>query len=359
MRRTAAIPILVLASWAVAQAQEPDRPQTASDYLCRGDKRLSSGDLDGAIDDFTEAIRLSPGDGAGHRGRGRARYRKGDLQGAIGDLTEAIRLNPLDVRALRLRGDAHGDNRDFKAAVAAYNEVLRLDPTDQIAWLNRGQARLELGELEAALADTNEAIRLDSEDSMARNNRGYLRLLQGDVEGARQDFRRATELKPEAPVPCMNLAALDFDEGKYAEALEAVLPILRASVPGEDRDYVALFAMLCRLRLQERELFTPEIKAVFEGRDPRAKDDWPSAIAAYLRGDVTGEELLKMGASAAGPKALERECEGWFYVAAVCWTQGKTGKAIEACEKCLATKMYAFHEYVRARTLLARLRENK
>ncbi|MBI2922050.1 MAG: tetratricopeptide repeat protein [Planctomycetes bacterium] len=295
MRIRFAVPLLLIAACADLGAQEADTAQSALGYLCRGDERMESGDPDGAIDDVTQAIRLRPGRSAGFQGRGRAKYRKGDLEGAISDLSVAIRLDPEDARARRVRGDAHGDNRDFNAAIADYDEALRLNPADRLAWLNRGQTRLESGEFKAAIADTDEAIRLESESYRAWTNRGHL----------------------------------------------------------------AVFAMLCRLRLQERELFTPEIKAVFEGRDPRAKDDWPPAVAAFLRGDLTEEELLKMRASATGTKALERECEAWFYVAAVSWTQGKTGKAIQACEKCLATKMYAFYDYVRARAALARLRNKK
>ena len=47
-----------------------------------------------AIADYSEAIRLNPGDADAHFYRGLARARKGDKAGAESDIAEARRINP-------------------------------------------------------------------------------------------------------------------------------------------------------------------------------------------------------------------------------------------------------------------------
>jgi len=53
----------------------------------------SLGDYKGAIDDYTEVIRLEPKDARNHFFRGRAKKFLGDKQGAIADYIEAISLD--------------------------------------------------------------------------------------------------------------------------------------------------------------------------------------------------------------------------------------------------------------------------
>ena len=58
----------------------------------RGTARQLKGDLDGAIQDFTEAIRLEPDYARAFHDRGATRARKGDAAGAQQDNSRAIQL---------------------------------------------------------------------------------------------------------------------------------------------------------------------------------------------------------------------------------------------------------------------------
>ena len=66
----------------------------------RGDAyRLRQNDLDRAIADFDQAIRLRPTFSIAYRDRGKARQAKGDVAGGAADLAEAERIGrqkPLD-----------------------------------------------------------------------------------------------------------------------------------------------------------------------------------------------------------------------------------------------------------------------
>ena len=65
-------------------------------YNNRGTAYGSKGDHDRAIQDFNEAILLSPNDAYTYRDRGIEYYEKGDYDRAIQDYDQAIRLNPND-----------------------------------------------------------------------------------------------------------------------------------------------------------------------------------------------------------------------------------------------------------------------
>jgi tetratricopeptide (TPR) repeat protein len=70
------------------------RADNALPYNNRGNARRKKGDLDGAIMDYAEAIRLKPDFALAYNNRGVARHKIGDLDGAIKDSAEAIRCKP-------------------------------------------------------------------------------------------------------------------------------------------------------------------------------------------------------------------------------------------------------------------------
>jgi tetratricopeptide (TPR) repeat protein len=76
-----------------------------------------------------------------------------ELDKAITDSTEAIRIKPEDVLAHLLRGFAYAYKHDFDRAIADYTEAIRLDPTNAVAYYNRGLAYKGLDEKVKAEAD--------------------------------------------------------------------------------------------------------------------------------------------------------------------------------------------------------------
>ena len=138
----------------------------AANYTRRGNGYRDRNDLDHAIADYNEAIRIDPGLTLAFLGRGIAFSDKGDNDRAIADFSEAIRLDPKFARAYTNRGIVFRDKGDLDRAIADYSEAIRLDPEDAMAFTSRGIAYHAKGDNDRAIADFNEAIRLDPKDAM-------------------------------------------------------------------------------------------------------------------------------------------------------------------------------------------------
>lgn len=151
--------------------KEPNPFNPAAAYCQRGLRRRDKGDLDAAIADFDEAIRLQPKLVEAWYHRGVAKGMKGDLDGAIADFSEAIRIDPDDANAWCNRGVAKGMKGDHDGAIADLNEAIRFKPDYVKAWVNRGIAKNKKRDFNGAISDYNEAIRLQPNHAAFIRNR--------------------------------------------------------------------------------------------------------------------------------------------------------------------------------------------
>jgi Flp pilus assembly protein TadD len=183
------------------------------------------GDLDGAIRDFTQAIRLNPQDSLAYGLRGKAYSDKGDLDNAIKDLDESIRLNPKDALTRNNRGYILTKRGQVDMGLRDLNEAARLDPQFALAYANRGFAYSKRGDFQKALDDFNEAIRLNPKDGKAYNSLAWLLATCPDAsfrdgERAVQAARKACELMDWKLWYCVGtLAAAYAEAGEFSRAV--------------------------------------------------------------------------------------------------------------------------------------------
>ena len=63
--------------------------------------------------------------------RGLVHFQRGELEEAIADFSEAIRLDPEEALPFYNRGRARSDGGDVEGAIADFEEGARLDPEDE------------------------------------------------------------------------------------------------------------------------------------------------------------------------------------------------------------------------------------
>ncbi len=220
-------------------------PAWAENYIARGMVWHYKKEYDKAIADYTEATRLDPKYVHAYYNRGAAWSNKKDYDKAIADFTEAIRLDPKFVFAFRNRGKAWSNKKEYDKAIADYTEAIRLDPKYVSAYNNRGIAWRDKKEYEKAIADYTEALRLDPKYVDAYDSRGLAWHLMKKYDKAIADFDESLKLDAKSVfaigVKAMSLAGLK----KYDAAVDHFEKALRL----EQKDWVykryAFFRATC------------------------------------------------------------------------------------------------------------------
>jgi tetratricopeptide (TPR) repeat protein len=117
--------------------------------MSRGLRSLQAGQDNEAVGSFSDAIVLQPNVAEAWHQRALARYHAGDVNGAIHDLEETVRLEPRDFAAFRTLTDIAAGREDWKGAYAAWQKVMELDPKTP-----NGEERLRLLKRRAVGEDT-------------------------------------------------------------------------------------------------------------------------------------------------------------------------------------------------------------
>jgi tetratricopeptide (TPR) repeat protein len=222
--------------WASPVAHNSPQPQAFQ----IGVMALERGDYQGAIAQFTQAIRAGSQVAAALSNRCLARLQLEDYSHAVSDCTKALELNPDQVEAYLNRGLAFDRTGDFKQAIANYDQLLQRRPDDFRAYYNRGLAQFELGAYQAAIADYERSIQQPGLDRTALadiySDRGLAKLMLSDGVGAIADFSEAIHLNETNTRAYYNRACAYHRQGNLELAVNDFTHVL-AQVPNHAEAY--------------------------------------------------------------------------------------------------------------------------
>lgn len=165
-------------------------------YIKRGFAYLMTDNLPMALQDFTEAIRLTPGDIQAFFGRGIVRYQLHELDGAREDLEYCVKTSNRNPMAYNYLAAVCFLQQDFQCALENYTEVIRLDPSYPDIYTNRGMMRHYVRDFKGAIQDYDEAIKRKPESASPYNNRAAAKMMQSDFQGALADLDKAISINP-------------------------------------------------------------------------------------------------------------------------------------------------------------------
>ena len=173
------------------------RRRRASTISNRGFVRELMGDLEAALRDHDEAVRLKPDDAAAHNNRGHTLSAMRDYDGALAEFDTAIRLDPTLIAAYDNRGWVFIEKSEYDKAIAAFDQALKLAPTSVIALVRRGYTYGKLGDADRGLQDLREAFRLDpTPDASTYQARATLYIVKRDYAAAARDLDESLRLEP-------------------------------------------------------------------------------------------------------------------------------------------------------------------
>lgn len=191
--------------------------QSDSPLLTSAKKKYQAGDINGAIADYSAAIRLIPQSESAYYERGRIYNEQKKYLDAINDFTKVIEINPKNYRALYLRGYTKFLTGNYRGAVDDLNLSIGLYANSALAYWYRAEAKKKLGEKTGACEDWDKAYRLGYFEATAKINancqgvelssevtadeylrNGDLLLDKGDAAAALDQYLKAKELHPQS-----------------------------------------------------------------------------------------------------------------------------------------------------------------
>jgi tetratricopeptide (TPR) repeat protein len=117
---------------------------------------------------------------------------RGDLDRAVRDFSEAIRIDPTYPDGYLARGETYFELGQTERAIADYSAALTHDPQQAAGFRARGMAHLYLGKNDLALADLSKAIELGEKDPqlLAPIELFYARRSRGAIYDSKQQYDR-------------------------------------------------------------------------------------------------------------------------------------------------------------------------
>jgi tetratricopeptide (TPR) repeat protein len=169
-------------------------PTTAASYRERAIDWSKKGDLNKAIADLDQAVRLAPDDAQAYHDRGNAWGRKGDTDRALADFERALQIEPHDPGIFRDRALMWQRKGELDKALGDLDHAVRMSFTDPEVYTDRGAVWFEKGRYDRALADFDRAIKINPNLVIAYARRADVLERKGDQEHARADRDQATQL---------------------------------------------------------------------------------------------------------------------------------------------------------------------
>ena len=244
----------------IAIAKRPDAPWL---YKQRSDARRELGDIDDAIADFNQFLKLNKPPYVGAIAeRGDLYFRTSAFAQAVADYSAAIKEAPDRVewyhrRALTLRtkGDHAAAILDYdylvqtsgpspetflgrglayaglgkpERAIVDFTKAIDAFPEDATAYYNRAQAERESGNIDVALIDYGKAIELDPKYAVAYNSRGRAHAISNRSAEALADYNEAVRLNPKLAAAYCNRGLLHLAAGRVDAAVEDLTRAIEA-----------------------------------------------------------------------------------------------------------------------------------
>lgn len=232
-------------------------PAKATAYFNRGYLNNTVGRFEQAILDFSEAIQLLPDYDEAYYQRAQGRAQLEDFQGAVDDLGQALRLNPFCIKAYYKRAEFLAELDDHQGALADYSQAILNVPKDANAYYRRGLFLAQLGEQPTAIEDFTQAIEHNPKHADAYFNRGYCYAQLGEERKATQDFSQALLHDPNHKAAQYNRA---YALGILKAPAEPEAPVLEAAPVREPEDTPAVKPALEQVKVDPVELISDPVE---------------------------------------------------------------------------------------------------
>lgn len=193
IRVTAIVIALGASGWTIYAwiASAPDR---ALGHAREGTRLMATGDFQGALAQFNDAVKIWPEYAEAYVGRGKAEAALGQTDMAAADFGKAMAINPGMEQPYIQRGLLWRSRGELPKALADFSQSLAIQPRAD-AYYQRGLSYQMLGDARRAVSDYNLAIGRDPTVPYFYRARAKAKRDLDDLAGAQQDEETAVRLE--------------------------------------------------------------------------------------------------------------------------------------------------------------------
>ena len=192
-----------------------------------GNARLQAGQINEAMEQYREVLRLDPNQEHANLDLGAALAMTGQLQEATNCFARALRSRP-DWSGTHLNlARALFELGDFSGALTHYAEAIRLDSNTVVAFTSLAGDLSARGKSDEAVRYYLEALRFNPADAEAHYHLGLEWLQRGRTDEAMASLREAVRLKPDLADAHFQLATTLVNRRAISEAISHYHETLR------------------------------------------------------------------------------------------------------------------------------------
>ncbi len=218
----------------------PTPTPAAGDLMAEAHELYLEGDLDGAIDKYSQAAALESAPEEAESAQGvfgsadptpyvwwsHLLTLRGHTAKAVEKAREAVGIAPDSAEALAalcmaLDWDAGGDQAKLQEALGACLSAIDLDPAYAEAHAYLAEVYADLGQTSQAVEAARLAISLDDSSVFAHRDLGYALEKQRKYREAVAEYQRASQLHPRLAQPYIDLGRIHKSYNRYKDALSA------------------------------------------------------------------------------------------------------------------------------------------
>ena len=166
-----------------------------------------------AINHYTDVLDKNPRtSGRSRVGAGRT-WQSGELDRALRDGEEAVRLNPTSAAWKNNRGEVFIKRKEYDKAIAEFTALLEQNPTYFFALYNRSEAYVRTRQFDKALKDIDPAM--ENEAKVPGLHMNLARVLATAPDAKLRDGKRAVEAAKKA------VDMIKYRDGRFLDTLAA------------------------------------------------------------------------------------------------------------------------------------------
>ena len=196
-------------------------------YNIAGASNLGLMQLDNAIDNYKQALKIKPDYAEAYYNMGVVLRVKGDLEEAINSYKQALNIKPDYAEVYNNMGNTLRDMGNLEEAIDSYKQLLKIKPDYPEAYYNMGVALSDMGNLEEAIDSYKQALKIKPDYAKVYLSIGVALSDMGNLESAINSYKQLLKIKPDYAEAYYNMGVALSDMGNLEAAIDCYKQALK------------------------------------------------------------------------------------------------------------------------------------